>query len=102
MGFIRKLTGAQAQIDAAAKNADAQIAATQQAAIDTQSTMNAQAKAAADQMSMQAAREAASDKAAAAIGQPLATADVALEDPTARPTRKTRGAFGRGTSGVSI
>lgn len=102
MGFIRKITGVQAQIDAAARNADAQIAATQQAAINTQGTLNAQAKAAADQMAMQAAREAVADKAAAVIGQPLATAEVALEDPTARPQRKTRGAFGRGTSGVSI
>lgn len=102
MGFLRKLTGVQAQIDAAAKNADAQIAATQQAAVNTQATMNAQAKAAADQMQAQAAREAMADKAAEALGQPLQSAEVQLEDPTARPQRKTRGAFGRGTSGVSI
>lgn len=110
MGFLRKLTGVQGQIDSAAAaveasraNADATIAATQQATSDAQATMNAQAKAAALQLSQQVARDAAAQKAADAVGTPMEEAVVSLDSPIkSRAASRSRRAFGRGTTGVQI
>ena len=110
MGFLRKLTGVQGQIDASRAaveasraNADATIAATQQATADAQATMNAQAQAAALQLSQQVARDAAAQKAADALSAPLEEAVVTLDSPIkSRAASRSRRAFGRGTSGVQI
>jgi hypothetical protein len=107
MGFVRKKTGIQGQIDAAAMNADAQEAATKQAAMAQQRALMDSARAAAASTSQIAARAAAESKAADAASQPLATADVQLDDPTGQDgvaARRTRRAsFGRGySSGVNL
>ena len=107
MGFIRKITGVQAQIDAANQNADAQENATRQAAqAQTQALMD-NARAAAEQQAQVAARSAAESKAQVAVSAPLQTADVQLQqDPTmssAQVRNKRLASFGRNYStGVSI
>lgn len=107
MGFVRKLTGVQAQIDATNKNADAQMAATVQASRDQQAALSATAKAAADQQSQIAARSAVEAKASEAASQPLDSADVQLADtPTesvAATRAKRKASYGRNyAGGVSI
>ena len=107
MGFVRKVTGIQGQIDAANRNADAQLAATSEAAKNQASQLQASAKAAADQQAMLAARSAAEDKAGQSAATPLQTADVQLDenspDSVTATRAKRRASFGRNYSGgVSI
>lgn len=108
MGFVRKITGVQSQIDATNANADAQIKATEQAAADTQRNLMETAKAAADQQALMSQRNAASLKAQKVAETPLENVDVSLDTGTTSQQRKqTRASFGRNyasasTTGVSI
>lgn len=105
MGFLRKVFGVQGQIDAANRTADAQIAATKQAAEGQVATLNAAARAAAQNQAQIAARAAMEAKAGEVVSAPLADAEVQL-DLTAQSTINRRGRraqFGRGVpTGVSI
>lgn len=107
MGFIRKITGVQAQIDSANRNADIQEQGIRESAAAQQRELQQSAKAAADQQSMLAARNAAEAKAADAAALPLGVAEVQLAKDTgqsATAARRTRRAkYGTGYStGVSI
>lgn len=106
MGLLRRLTGAQGQIDAAARNADVQLEATKAASEGQAAALNATARAAAQNQAQLAARAAMEAKASEAVSAPLADAEVQL-DLTAQSTSAKRGrraAFGRdyGATGVSI
>lgn len=107
MGYVRKKTGVQGQIDAANRNADAQIAATKQAADQAQQQLMLAAKAAAEQQAMIAGRMAAEKKASDAAGQPLDVAEVQLDEAPTQSAiaakRSKRASFGRNYStGVGI
>lgn len=107
MGFVRKVTGVQDQIDATNANADAQKQATLQAAKDQQAALAASATASAQQQSQLAARSAAADKASQIASQPLADADVSLDqnspDSVTATRAKRKASFGQNYSGgVSI
>lgn len=107
MGYVRKLTGAQGQIDAARQNAAATEAATMQAAKAQQQQLIQSAKAAADAQAQASARAAAEAKASAAVSAPLETVDVSLDAPVAESAavvkRRKRASFGTGYStGVSV
>lgn len=108
MGFVRKVTGVQGQIDAANKNASAQEAATKAAAAAAQQQLMQSAKSAAEQQAQMAARSAAEDKASDAVAKPLDNADVQLDenspDSVTATRNKRRASFGRNYSsgGVSI
>ncbi len=113
MGWIKKqvrnVTGVNDQVDALEQNAAAQERATQEAAARQTQQLQATAKAAADQQSMLAARQAAEQAASDIASTPLDTADVQLDaNPTesASATRRNkRAAFGKNytsSSGVSI
>jgi hypothetical protein len=103
---LGKLTGADAQLEAARANADAQEASTKQAAAAQQRALMDAARAAADSQIQITARAAAEDAASEAVAQPLATADVQLgsseeNSPSKRRTR--RASFGRNySSGVNL
>jgi hypothetical protein len=107
MGYLRKLTGAQGQIDAMNANAAASEAATKQAAAGQMAQLQQSARAAADNQAMVSARQAAESAASEAAMQPLGTADVSLsapqEDTVTAQRSKKRAAYGRNySSGVSI
>lgn len=107
MGFVRKTSGVQAQIDAQNKNADAQEKATKQAAADQQTALMSQAKATAEQQTMLSERAKAEEMASEIASAPRGTADVALSAPADEPVavtrRNRRASFGQGYStGVSI
>lgn len=107
MGFIRKITGVQDQIDATNRNADEQAAATEQAAKAQQAALAASAKAAADSQAQMAARSAAEEKAKDVASAPLAAADVQLDanapDSVTATRAKRKASYGRNYSGgVSI
>jgi hypothetical protein len=106
MGFVRKITGIQGQIDSVNANTASQEAATKEAALGQAAALNASAMAAAQQQAQLAARSAAEQKAQAAVSTPLQEADVKLADPAANGTAARRGrraSFGRDyKTGVSI
>jgi hypothetical protein len=107
MGFLRKITGVQGQIDATNRNAQAQADATVQASRDQQAALSASAKAAADAQGQIAARAAVEAKASEAASQPLDSADVQLDaSPTesvAATRAKRKVSYGRNyAGGVSI
>lgn len=107
MGFVRKLTGVQGQIDATNANTDSQVQAAKQAADAQVQALNASAKAATDAARMAADRERAAGAAADAASKPLAVADVALDAGAAESVvagrRSRRAQFGKNySSGVSI
>lgn len=107
MGFVRKITGVQDQVDATNANAAAQERATTEAARAQQAALAASATAAADSQSQLAARSAAEAKAKDAASSPLATADVQLDanapDSVTATRAKRKAAYGRNYSGgVSI
>jgi hypothetical protein len=108
MGWLRKLTGVQGQIDAARSNADATNRATEQAAAGQSAALNAAAAATAQQQAIITERQAAEQKAAAIVSAPLATAEVTLNESatsgaSTKARRARRTAFGRNyQSGVSI
>ena len=107
MGFVRKITGVQDQTDATNRNADAQAAATAEAAKSQQAALAASAKASADSQAQIAARSAVEQKAKDAASAPLAAADVQLDanapDSVTATRAKRKASFGRNYSGgVSI
>jgi hypothetical protein len=105
MGFLRKITGVQGQIDAAKQNAAAQETETKRAAQQAEANMMQSAKAAADSQAQLAARSAAEQKASDAINVPLATVDVSVdtESSTTSSVRNRRAKFGRNyNTGVNI
>lgn len=106
MGAVRRWTGAQGQIDAMNANAAQQERATKEAArAQAQSLLDA-ARAAATQQAQMSARSAAEAKAATVASQPLAQADVQIDDGVENSTaarRSRRASYGRNySSGVSI
>jgi hypothetical protein len=107
VGYVRKITGAQGQIDAMNNNAAAQVSAAKTAADAQVQAMNAGAAAAADAQKQAAARGQAESLAVASASKPLATADVALDESLSGEgtgaVRKRRAQFGKNyASGVSI
>lgn len=108
MGWLKKVTGAQAQIDAVNANEAATSAAAKQTAADNIKQSQEQAMAAAREQQQIAARQVASDAAAAAVSAPLDSADVQLDAPTdtsaSAASAARRKKFGTGVyqSGVSI
>jgi Tfp pilus assembly protein PilV len=104
MGFLRKITGVQGQINAANRNAEAQEQAIAQAEQQTVQTMQANAKAVADQQAQFAARQAAEAAATAAVSLPMEQAEVKLDEAGATSTSRKarRRKFGQSVSGVSI
>ena len=105
MGFIRKITGVQGQIDEARRNAAAQEAAVKQSAQQAEQAAMQSAKAAADQQAQFAARSAAEQKAAEAVAIPLATAEVeiATDVTSTQDVKRKRAKFGKDySSGVNI
>lgn len=107
MGFVRKITGVDAQVDAARQNAAAQNAATKQAADQAQADLMNTAKASADQQAMLAARSVATQKAADVASVPVGQAEVQLSADSGESTSairaRKRASFGKNYStGVSI
>lgn len=108
MGFVRKITGVQAQIDATNHNADVAEKATREAAAAAQAELMQTAKAAADQQAQMAARSAVEQKASEVASAPLESADVQLDqnspDSVTATRAKRKAAFGRNyaSGGVSI
>lgn len=103
MGWLRKITGVQGQIDAANRNAAAQEEAIAQAEKNTTQTLQANARAVAEQQQMLSARARAEAAASAAVSLPLEQADVRLDEATPTGARKARRRkFGQSTGGVSI
>jgi hypothetical protein len=107
MGWLRKITGVQGQMDAANRNADAQIAATQAAEQNTVAQMNANAKAVSEQQAQFAARQRAEAEAAAAAALPLEQAEVRLDEASGMSAGQERRArkrkFGQtANTGVNI
>lgn len=107
MGWLRKVTGIQAQINAAKANAANSIAAlkaTQQATVSAQVD---QARTATEQQAAAIARESAISKANDMLDVPMETADVQVEatgtESAAAASRRKRGQFGRDWySGVQL
>lgn len=108
MGWLKSVTGAQGQIDAANANEAATSAAEKQTAQEDIQQSSDAALAASRQQSQIVQRQAASDAAAAALSAPLDTANVQLDAPTddsaAGLANTKRKQFGTGTysSGVNI
>lgn len=105
MGKVRKLTGAQAQIDAAKRNAKAQEDATKLSARQAETNAMESARAAADSQAQLAARSAAEQKAQDAVSLPLGQVDVSVDTDSASTSdvRRRRAKFGRDYSvGVNI
>lgn len=107
MGFLRKITGMQGQIDAANRNAVAQEQAIEQSTQGTVASMNAAAEAAARQQREFAERQTAEAAAAAAVSLPLESAEVRLDEAPTQSATARRGArrrrFGQSApTGVSI
>jgi hypothetical protein len=106
MGFLRKLTGAQGQIDAAKKNANATMAAAKLSADSQIAALNATTQAAAAAQAQAAERSRVEREAADAVSKPLEVADVSLA-PAATGSavgdaRRKRAQFGRGYSATGV
>lgn len=108
MGWLKKVTGAQAQIDATNQNEQATSAATRATAQANINQSQEAARQAAQSASLIVERQAAADKASAAVSLPLDTAEVQLDSPTtdsaAGAANKKRRAWGTGaySTGVNI
>lgn len=106
MGFLRKITGVQGQIDAAKQSARTQAAAAQSEAQANANAAVDQARQAAEQQALLQAREQASTQADALLSVAPETAEVQLDSATAESAtsvrRKRRATFGAGVSGVAI
>lgn len=107
MGFIRKITGVQGQIDAANLAAEQESAATLKAAQDSANATIAQAQSVATQQAADIARQKAVSDASATLAEPVAQAQVQLDAPstvsTAAAIRKRKGQFGKNyTDSVTI
>jgi hypothetical protein len=98
-GFIRKITGVDQQIEAANRNADAQISATRQTAMSQQSALMSQAKATADQQKALSERAKAEATASSVATQSNENVDVLVggkADNSLDATKKRRATFGTG------
>lgn len=105
MGFVRKIMGVQAQIDAAQDNANVQEKAIKQSADAAESNAMQAAKSAAMQQAQLAARSVAEQKAVDAASVPLGKVDVSVEsDATSTSAvRQRRAKFGKDyTTGVKV
>ena len=105
MGFVRKITGQQAAIDQARRNADAQESAVKQSADAAERAAMQSAKSAADQQAQLAARAVAEQKANDAVSKPLAQVDVSVDTDAASTSdvKRRRARFGKDySSGVKI
>lgn len=105
MGFVRKITGVQKQIDVAKQNAKVQEDAVKQSAQLAERASMQSAKAAAEQQAMLAQRAVAEQKATDAVSAPLAQAEVSVDTDSASTSdvRRRRAKFGRDySSGVNI
>lgn len=104
MGFVRKITGVQGQIDAANENNRMQLEAATKAQEAAASASAAQAQAAADQQRMIAEREAIQQAVSDSLNKPREVADVQVDAAgtnSAGSTRKRRAQFNRTYSGGS-
>jgi hypothetical protein len=106
-GFVRKITGATAEVNATNANTQAQIDATKQAAQDQQAALAASAQAASQGQAQLAARSTAEDKAQQSASTPLGAADVQLDadqtDSVTATSNKRKAQFGQNySSGVQI
>lgn len=106
-GFVRKITGATAEVNATNANTAAQEDATKQAAQDQQAALAASAQAASQGQAQLAARSAAEDKAQQSASTPLGAADVQLDadqtDSVTATSNKRKAQFGQNySSGVQI
>lgn len=107
MGFVRKVTGVQGQIDATNRAADMEAQNLQQQAQANANALNQSAQATAQNQQMLAARAVAEDAARTQASQALETVDVATQDTPTDSTigmaRKRRAQFGKNySSGVNI
>lgn len=104
MGFVRKVTGQQAAVDAANRQADEQRRALEQSSRAQASALAQQAASAARSTAMQVQRDAAQARFSDALNQNPDSVDVQLDDPAASGGRRGRRAvFGVGSaSGVRI
>lgn len=105
MGFVRKITGVQAQIDAAQDSARAQENAVKQSAAAAEANAMQVAKSSAMQQAQMAARSVAEQKAVDAASVPLGKVDVSVEsDATSTgAVRQRRAKFGKDyTTGVKV
>lgn len=107
MGFVRKITGVQGQIDATNRAADMEAQNLQQQAQAQANALNQAAQATAQNQRMLAARSVAEDAARTQASQALETVDVQLDetptDSTIGMARKRRAQFGKNYSaGVNI
>jgi translation elongation factor EF-G len=99
VGFVRKITGVQGQIDAANRAADMEAQAAMKAAQDSANATIAQAQSVATQQAADIARQKAVSEASATLAEPVAKAEVQLDSTstvsTAAATRKRKGQFGK-------
>lgn len=105
MGFVRKITGVQGQIDAAKRNAKTQEDALKQSAQQAEANAMSAAKSAADSQAQIAARSVAEQKAQDAVSTPLAQVDVSVDTDSTSTSdvRRRRAKFGKDYSvGVNI
>lgn len=106
MGFIRKITGAQGQINAVNANAAAQIEAAKTTASAQVKALNDSAYAAAEQQRIIAERSRAEDAAAQAAMQPMQVAEVSLADAqtgsVAAVRQRKRAQFGKNYSSTGV
>lgn len=105
MGFVRKVTGQQAAIDAANRQADEQKAALDKSSRDQAAQLAANAAATARSTAQAIQREAATARFRDAVNAPMDQVDVQLDSPDvgASGGRRRRASFGVGqASGVRI
>lgn len=107
MGFVRKITGQQAQMDAAQRAADQQAAAIKASSEQAARASRDAAQQAAQAQAAAAARNAAVGAASDALEVPLDNPDVQLAGPVpvsaGEATRKRKATFGVGVNtGVNI
>lgn len=105
MGFVRKLTGADAQARTLTENAQRQSEATKAAAADQTKQLMESARMAAEQQRILAEREAAGELLAKTSTLDTSTVDVAQAAPgtgSLAETQKRRAQFKFGAQGVSL
>lgn len=98
MGFHRKITGQQGQIDAAKENTRMQEKAAKQAAEASAAAAQAAAQAAADQQRNMQERAQIEEQAKAALDKPQENVDVQLDAANSNSTgatKRRRASFGR-------
>ncbi|CAB4241398.1 hypothetical protein UFOVP60_49 [uncultured Caudovirales phage] len=105
MGWVRKITGADAQARNLTENAARQVEATKAAAADQTKQLMESARMAAEQQRILAEREAAGELLAKTSSLDTSTVDVSQAPPGAgslAETQKRRAQFKFGAQGVSL